>query len=164
MALTEGIGGFLSVSAATPATFDAVGYVVLSFTDVGEVSEIPEFGAAHAAVTFTPLKSGIVNKFHGELNYGSVTIPLGYDSADAGQVILIAALASKDEVSFRETRSDGTIRYIMGKVFSFQRGQSVGSVNMASCNIEFTRGQSGAFSPALLFAGGQQGLLFEPEV
>ena len=139
MALTEGIGGFLSVSAATPETFDAAGYAALSWTDVGEASEVPEFGATYSAVTFTPLKTGVVNKFHGELNYGSITIPLGYDSADAGQIILLAALASKDEISFRETRSDGTIRYIMGKVMSFPRGQSVGSVNMASCNIEFTR-------------------------
>jgi len=139
MALTEGIGGFLSVSAATPATFDADGYVALTWTEVGEASEVPEFGAAYSAVTFTPLKTGIVNKFHGELNYGSITIPLGYDSADAGQIILLAALASKDEISFRETRSDGTVRYIMGKVMSFPRGQSVGSVNMASCNIDFTR-------------------------
>jgi len=139
MALTEGIGGFLSVSAATPATFDAIGYVALTFTEIGEVSEVPEFGAAYSPVTFTPLKTGIVNKFHGELNYGSITVPLGYDSANAGQIILIAALASKDEISFRETRSDGSIRYIMGKVMSFPRGQSVGSVNMASCNIEFTR-------------------------
>ena len=139
MALTEGVGGFLSVSAATPATFDADGYVALSWTEVGGVSEIPEFGATYSAVTFTPLQTGIVDKFHGELNYGSITIPLGYDSADAGQIILRAALASKDEISFRETRSDGTVRYIMGKVMSFPRGQSVGSVNMASCNIEFTR-------------------------
>jgi len=138
MALTEGIGGFMSVSAATPATFNAAGYVALTFTDVGEASEIPEYGAAHAVNTFTPLKTGIDNKFHGALNYGSVTIPLGYDSADAGQIILLAALASKDAISFRETRSDGTIRYIMGKVFSFTRGQTVGSVNMASCMIEFT--------------------------
>jgi len=139
MALTEGIGGFLSVSAATPATFDAPGYVALTFTEIGEVSEVPEFGAAYSPVTFTPLKTGIVNKFHGDLNFGSITVPLGYDSANAGQIILLAALASKDEISFRETRSDGTIRYIMGKVMSFTRGQSVGSVNMASCNIEFTR-------------------------
>jgi len=139
MALTEGIGGFLSVSAATPATFDADGYAALTWTEVGEASEIPEFGAAYSAVTFTSLKTGIEDKFHGALNYGSITIPLGYDSADAGQIILLAALASKDEISFRETRSDGTVRYIMGKVMSFPRGQSVGSVNMASCNIEFTR-------------------------
>ena len=139
MALTEGIGGFLSVSAAAPATYDASGYAALTWTDVGEASEIPEFGAAYSPVTFTPLKTGIVNKFHGELNYGSITVPLGYDSADAGQIILLAALVSKNEISFRETRSDGTIRFISGKVMSFPRGQSVGSVNMASCNIEFTR-------------------------
>ena len=139
MALTQGVGGFLSVSAATPATFDADGYAALTWTEVGEASEIPEFGAAYSAVMFTSLKTGIENKFHGALNYGSITIPLGYDSTDAGQIILLAALASKDEISFRETRSDGTIRYIMGKVMSFPRGQSVGSVNMASCNIEFTR-------------------------
>jgi len=139
MALTEGIGGFWSVSAATPETFDAAGYVALTWTEVGEVSEIPEYGATHAVVTFTPLKTGIDNKFHGALNYGSITIPLGYDSADAGQILLLAALASREEISFRETRSNGSIRYVMGKVFSFTRGQSVGSVNMASCNIEFTR-------------------------
>ena len=139
MALTEGVGGFLSVSAATPEIFDADGYAALSWTEVGQASEIPEFGAAYSAVMFTSLKTGIENKFHGALNYGSITIPLGYDSTDAGQIILLAALASKDEISFRETRSDGTIRYIMGKVMSFPRGQSVGSVNMASCNIEFTR-------------------------
>ena len=138
MALTEGIGGFLSVSAATPATFGSAGYAALTWTEVGGASEIPEFGAAYSAVTFT-LMTGIVNKFHGEPDYGSITIPLAYDPADAGQIILLVSLASKNEISFRETRSDGTVRYIMGKVMSFLRGQSVGSVNMASCNIEFTR-------------------------
>ena len=158
MALTEGVGGFLSVSAAIPETFDADGYSALSWTEVGEASEVPEFGAAYSANTFTPLKTGIVKKFHGELNYGSITIPLGYDSEDAGQIILRDSLASKDEISFRETRSDGTIRYIMGKVMSFPRGQSVGSVNMASCNIEFTRAD---VEVPPLFIGGRQGVLLE---
>jgi hypothetical protein len=99
-----------------------------------------------------------VNKFHGERNYGSITIPLAYDYADAGQIILLAALASEDEISFRETRSDGTVRYMMGKVMSFLRGQSVGSVNMASCNIEFTRAD---VEDLPLFIGGQQGVLLE---
>jgi len=138
MALTQGIGGFLSVAAATPATFDAAGYVALTFTKVGGTTEIPEFGAVHAVNEFTPLETGITDKFHGAKNYGSITLPLGYDTADAGQIILLAALASKAAISFRETRSDGSIRYLMGKVFSFPRGQNVGSVNMASCNIEFS--------------------------
>jgi len=71
---------------------------------------------------------------------------------------LLLSLASKNEISFRETRSDGTVRYIMGKVMSFLRGQSVGSVNMASCNIEFTRAD---VEVPPLFAGGQQGVLLE---
>jgi len=157
MALTEGIGGFLSVSAATPVTFSSAGYAALTWTEVGGASEIPEFGAAYSAVTFT-LMTGIVNKFHGEPNYGSITIPLAYDPADAGQIILLVSLASKNEISFRETRSDGTVRYIMGKVMSFLRGQSVGSVNMASCNIEFTRADVEVLP---LFIGGQQGVLLE---
>ena len=158
MALAEGIGGFLSVSAATPATFGSAGYAALTWTEVGEASEVPEFGATCSAVTFTPIETGIVNKFHGERNYGSITIPLAYDYADAGQIILLAALASEDEISFRETRSDGTVRYMMGKVMSFLRGQSVGSVNMASCNIEFTRADA---EVPPLFIGGRQGVLLE---
>jgi len=158
MALAEGVGGFLSVSAATPATFSSAGYAALTWTEVGETSELPEFGATCSAVTFTPIETGIVNKFHGERNYGSITIPLAYDYADAGQNILRAALASEDEISFRETRTDGTVRYMMGKVMSFLRGQSVGSVNMASCNIEFTRADA---EVPPLFIGGRQGVLLE---
>jgi len=158
MPLTEGVGGFLSVSAATPATFSSAGYAALTWTEVGETSELPEFGATCSAVTFTPIETGIVNKFHGERNYGSITIPLAYDYADAGQNILRAALASEDEISFRESRTDGTVRYIMGKVMSFPRGQSVGSVNMASCNIEFTRAD---VEVPPLFIGGRQGVLLE---
>ena len=35
MALAEGVGGFLSVSAATPATFSSAGYAALTWTEVG---------------------------------------------------------------------------------------------------------------------------------
>jgi hypothetical protein len=139
MATTEGIGGFLSASAASPATYDPAGYVALSYDEVGEATEIPEYGAEHSVNTHTPLKTGIVNKFHGELNYGSISIPMAYDELDAGQILLKAAIASKDEISFRETRSDGALVYFSGKVMSFKTGASVGSVVPATCQIEITR-------------------------
>jgi len=139
MATTEGIGGFLSASAGPPATFDDVGYAAVTWTEIGEVTEIPEFGADQAVVTHTPLKTGIVNKFHGELNYGSLAVPMALDTADAGQIILKGALASKDEISFMITYSDGAIEYTSGKVFSFKRGISIGSVVPATAQIEFTR-------------------------
>ena len=147
MATTEGIGGFLSASAAAPATYDDTGYAALTWTEIGEAEEIPEFGPAHDSVTFTPLKTGIVNKYHGALNYGSVTVPMALADGDAGQGILRAALASRDEISFRETRSDGSIRYISGKVMSFPSGQSIGSVVMANVNIEFTRAEVNVAAP-----------------
>lgn len=139
MATTEGIGGFISASAAAPATYDAVGYAALTWTEVAEVTEVPENGPEHATVTHTPLKTGIVNKFHGELNYGSLSLPMAYDPNDAGQTILQNARTSKNEISFMLTYSDGTIEYNSGKVMSFRKGMSVGSVVPATSMVEFTR-------------------------
>jgi len=139
MATTEGIGGFLSASAASPATYDSTGYAALSWTEISEVTDVPEFGAEHSTVTHTPLKTGIQNKFHGELNYGSLSVPMAYSDGDAGQAILKAAITSKNEISFRETRSDGSIRYFSGKVMSFKTSQAVGSVVPATSMVEVTR-------------------------
>lgn len=139
MATTEGIGGFVSVSAPAPATFDATGYAALTWTEVGEVTEIPEHGPEHSEVTHTPLKTGIVDKYHGELNYGSISLPMALDVADAGQTILRSALASKDAISFRLTYSDGSVEYTTGKVFSFKRAASVGSVVPVTAMVGFTK-------------------------
>lgn len=139
MATTEGIGGYVSVSAAAPATYDPTGYAALTWTEVGEVTEIPEHGPEHAENTHTPLKTGIVDKFHGELNYGSVSLPMALDMADPGQTILRDALASKAAISFRMTYSDGAVEYTTGKVFSFKRSASVGSVVPATANVGFTK-------------------------
>lgn len=139
MATTEGIGASVEVSATAPGTYDTTGYAALTWTEVGEVTEIPEHGPEYSEVTHSPLKTGIVNKYHGELNYGSVSLPMAFDSADAGQTILRGAITSKDEISFKLTYSDGSIEYTSGKVFSFRRGASVGSVVPATANVGFTR-------------------------
>lgn len=138
MSTTEGLGGFISASAAAPATFDDTGFAALDWDEVTEVTEIPENGPEHATVTHTPLKTGIVNKFHGELNYGSMALPMAHDATDAGQIILKAALAAKTEISFRLTYSDGAIEYYRGKVMSFKKGISIGSVVPATSMIELT--------------------------
>lgn len=139
MSTTEGLGGCLSVVAALPATFDAAGYAALTWIDVEKAGEIPEYGPEHATVKFTPIKTGIVDKLHGELDYGSFTLTGAKDPDDAGQVILENARRTKDEIAFRETRSDGTVQYFSGKVMSFRSGASVGGVIPFSANIEVTR-------------------------
>lgn len=138
MAITEGIGSYLSASASSPAGQTVSDFAALTWTDVGNLTEIPEHGPAHAVVNFTDIKTGIVNKLHGELNYGSLSIPMGYDASDAGQDILRAALTSKDEISFRITVSDASVYYVMGKVTSFTRSANAGAVFGGTCQIEFT--------------------------
>lgn len=140
MALTEGIGTRLYVSTTLPTTYDQAGYEALTWTEVCEIAEIPEFGQNFSVVTFTSLKDGTVNKFHGENNAGSLSMPIAVDHADAGQDILRAAIDSKAEIAFRVAYSDGTtFRYTTGKVMGFPYGGSVGSVVQATAQVEFTR-------------------------
>ena len=91
MGVRESIGTKFSVSATLPTTLDdddTTGYASLTGTLVGEVTEVPEYGGQAATVEHTPLATGITRKFHGAINYGSLTVPLALDRDDAGQAIL----------------------------------------------------------------------------
>ena len=134
--LKPGLGTTLGISASLPTTEDLTGYGALTLLTVGEVTEVPSFGPEHAVVTHTPLASGIVAKYHGELNNGSMTVPMALDNDDTGQAALKTALASRNRVAFGVTYADGTIDYFSGKVMSFTRGASIGSVVQAEVMIE----------------------------
>lgn len=138
MALSQGLGATISAVAGDPATYDETGYSALTFVEVGYVEDIPSYGPEYDLVEFTPLKTGIKNKFHGAVNYGSITVPMALDRSDAGQTVLTAALASKAAISFEIAYFNGDIDYVQGKVMSFKRGASIGSVVMAEVQIEFT--------------------------
>ena len=118
MGVEESIGTVMRVSATLPATYDASGYAALSPSAVGEITGIPEFGGQAATVEHTPLADGIVQKFHGAINYGSLSVPLALDIADAGQVILAAAFASRNRIAFEIETPDGAFMYFSGKVMS----------------------------------------------
>jgi len=135
--LKPGLGTFLSIESNLPATNDATGYGALAaFDEVGELTDVPEFGPSHDTVSHVPLKTGITAKYHGALNYGSVTLPMGLSPTDAGQIALKAALANKARHAFSVEYADGAIDYFQGKVMSFTRGASIGSVVQASVTIE----------------------------
>ncbi len=105
-------GTGISVSAATPVTQDAAGYVALSWTDIELASELGEFGPTDALVTYIPLIDPTVQKAQGSRNYGSVTLTAAYTTAvDAGIAILETAHAARAKPSVRVTYPDGAIRY-----------------------------------------------------
>lgn len=133
-------GTTLHIDDALPATFDSTGYAALTWTAGGEVVNMGEFGAVYSLITQELLASRVVKKFKGNVNYGSLQLELGRAPGDAGQVLLIAGLASDASYSFKVTLQDGTKQYFTGKIMSYTT--NVGGSNQitaAACMIEIDR-------------------------
>lgn len=77
--------------ATTEAAYDA-----LSYTEVGEIENIGEFGDAIKQIDFTALADARVRKFKGSKDAGTITIDFGLDPDDTGQAALETA---RDETS-----------------------------------------------------------------
>jgi hypothetical protein len=137
----------LGVVSGLPATEDSAGYGALTFVNVGEVVDLPEYGPTVQVVESNPLATGITEKRAGFTNFGSIAIGLELDIADAGQTILEAAIpdAGTDSPhSFEITYNDGTIEYFHGGVFSYTRAPGsansmVGSTASVEINSKIVR-------------------------
>jgi len=130
MAKMTSTGVTLGVVADVPATFDDTGYSALTFVDVGALVDLPEYGPSAAVVESNPLATGIVEKFKGFINNGSLSLGLEIDFEDAGQSIFETAVTGatqNDQHSFQITYPDGTTEYFTGKIFSYTR--ATGSAN-----------------------------------
>lgn len=108
-------------------------FEALTWTEVGEVEDLGEFGDEASEITFTALANRRVRKFKGTFDAGTVTVQAGSDPADPGQLAMIAAFASDLDFPFRVTLNDQltlagepTTLYFGGKVMSKRR--NVGDV------------------------------------
>lgn len=120
-------GTTLAISATVPGALTESGFGGITFTDIGEVVTVPEYGKAFNLTTHNPLGDRQTYKFKSSFNNGSVTVQLAKDSDDAGQVIVLAAVESDNSYSFEVTLNDGTIQYFTAKVMSYTT--NVGSVD-----------------------------------
>ncbi len=116
----------------SPASEDAAGYAALTFVNIGEITNIPDFGATVAVVESNPLATGITEKFAGFVNFGSVSLEADLDPEDAGQALATDAVtpdhASFGQVfSFELTYASGAKRYWQARFFSAT--ESPGSSN-----------------------------------
>lgn len=142
MTVQTSTGLILAVSAGEPATVDASGFGALTYTTVGEVTDVPEYGPTTDVVNHQPLATGITEKYKGFTDYGSTSVGLGYDSSDAGQTILKTASTPGSGTfntnhSFRATYSDGSIDYFFGQVFSYTKAPGgANSIVASTANIE----------------------------
>jgi hypothetical protein len=120
-------GSTLGVSASAPATYTGAGFLALTFADVGEITDLGEFGREYTKVEHKPVGSRRVVKRKGGFDEGSTTIPMGRSLGNAGQTLMKAALLSDDSYSFCETLQDGTKFYYSAQCMSLKT--KVGSVD-----------------------------------
>lgn len=70
-----------------------------TWTEVGDISSIGEFGRTFQEVNFTALATGNVEKFKGAKNDGNAQLNLGRAPSDAGQAAMILARDDTDKTN-----------------------------------------------------------------
>lgn len=144
MSTRTSAGSTLKISAATPATFDAAGYNALTFTSVGEVTNFGEFGRSYNLVTHNPVGSRGTVKKKGSFNEGSISLQLGLDTDDAGQILLKAASLSDADYSFLITTQNGDKYFFQAQALSFKVNVgSVDQITAAAVTLELTTSSTG---------------------
>lgn len=138
-------GTQISISAATPATFNEAGYTaVTGWGLIGEITDGGNHGRTYNEVTHTPLGSRGTQKFKGSSNEGTKTLQMAVDTADPGQIILKQALDSDADFSFKVEYQGGDIDYFQAKVLSFQVATAgVDTIRSATVQLSITTAKDG---------------------
>lgn len=100
MAVSTAAGATLSIG-----TTAAVGSTD-TFTPVGEVVTLPEFGRVYNIVKYLPLSSRGVQKFKGSYDDGDLVVSLGKSLNDAGQAAMLTARDVDADYNFQITAND----------------------------------------------------------
>lgn len=83
---------FIATTSGIPANLAA--YQLLTWTEVGEVEDMGEFGDESELVQFTALKDARTRKMKGPRDAGTMAIIVGDDMLDDGQIAMEAAEAT----------------------------------------------------------------------
>lgn len=113
-------GTMISISAVLPTAYTAAGFAAapVVFTEIGEVSDLGEFGREYNVVKFNPLKDRRTVKRKGSFDDGTVQVQLARAATDAGQVILRTARNSDASYAIKIVLQDGTVFYFTAQVSS----------------------------------------------
>jgi hypothetical protein len=131
MAIQTSAGTTVAIATGLPGTYDATGFNALTWSVVGEVTDIGEFGKEFNLVTHMPVATRQAKKLKGSYNNGSIQLQMARDgAAGSNQAALKTALASDSSYSFRVTLQDGTKLYFTGKVMSYKT--NVGGVDQVT--------------------------------
>lgn len=95
MTVFTAAGTTLAISAAVPASYTKAGYEALTFTQIGEVSDLGDIPSrVYDIVTWRNIANRGDSKAKGGYTLGTQTITCGIDPKDAGQTLVDAATKS----------------------------------------------------------------------
>lgn len=144
MAVYTTAGTTLHSTAAAPATFDGTGYAALTWTEIGEVVSIGAYGREYDKVTHKPLKSRGTVKRKGSFDEGTMSVNMGKDTKDAGQVLLKTASLSDADYSFKMVYQNGDVEYFRAQVMNFKNDPGEASkIVGASVDLDITTNSAG---------------------
>ena len=130
-------GSTLLVYAGKPVTYTEAGFRQLQFTEVGEITDLGEFGREYTQVSHNPLKKRGVVKRKGSYNEGSISLPMARDANDDGQAILSIAANSDASYSYCIRLQDGSRFFFTAQCMSFKtRVGSVDSITGKTAQLE----------------------------
>ena len=130
-------GTKLFVSASAPATYNSSGFAALTWTEIGEVSDMGEFGRQYNLVTFNTLGDRRTVKRKGSYNDGTIACQMARVPDDAGQAILTTAVNSDNSYSIKIQLQDGTVFYTSAQVMSYTTNiGNVDQITSATVNLE----------------------------
>lgn len=117
---------FIATTAGIPANLAA--YQALTWTEVGEVEDGGEFGDESETVSFTALSDARTRNLKGPRNAGTMTLVVGDDMLNLGQIALEVAEASPLDWPFKVQLNDAVTvggddsnHFFSGKVMSKRR-------------------------------------------
>lgn len=113
-------GSKIYISAGTPATIDAAGFGALSYTLIGDVTDLGAVGPAIASVEHVPVDQGIKYKFKTIVDNGSMALKGARVTTDPGQALLIAAVASYSAYAYKVVLQNGATIYFQGLADSYK--------------------------------------------
>ena len=87
-------GATLGISSAAPATYNIAGFEALTYTNVGEITTLGEWGQTYQIITSQVLSRRGDKKRKGTFNAGSLSFSVELDSGNTGQTAMQTALAS----------------------------------------------------------------------
>ena len=113
-------GTTISVSESLPETPIIDEFDILIFTDVGEVSDIGDFGATSEVLSHYELGSNEPKKVLGNTTFGGLTLRMAVVRSNDGQNILQQARRNRDRLSFQITVPEPDVYYFTGYVTDYQ--------------------------------------------